>query len=90
MIHRYNGTVKHHFGLVSWLCTCEASGAVQYFTTEKAKADYPLHQRVAAVHDCGLCASTTEDPYRHPDFAQDGCEDCYREALPKAELMEDH
>jgi hypothetical protein len=87
-IHRYDGTVTHTFGLKSWLCTCGANGATQCATVDLAKQDYPLHQRAAAIESCPWCDATTDEL-----FSVDGalwlCEDCYREALPKAELMED-
>ena len=102
MIHRYTGTTRHTFGLVSWNCTCEASGAVQYLTVEAAKADYPLHQRAAAAESCAWCDATADEVFLHPDQQQRWygpfeanetqvwlCEDCYAEAMPKAELMEE-
>ena len=100
-IHRYTGTTTHTFGLVSWNCTCEATGATQYLTVEAAKADYPLHQRAAASESCAWCDATTDEVFLHPDQQQRWhgddtvkgevwlCEDCYAEAMPKAELMED-
>jgi hypothetical protein len=90
MIHRYDGTITHLFGgLKSWTCTCGANGAVRYNTVSKAKTDYVMHQRIAALHDCHLCDATTSEPYRHPSYELDVCMDCYIDALPKAELMED-